>query len=106
MSKEQSKNVHYYQFKSLFYSYKFFFIQINDICDITTVLALIFLMRKANIGFFATLSDIQFTTYALQSTLECVLELIYTLLMPFMVRRFTVYSNFYPSLAGKDVFFK
>mmetsp|Transcript_41284 Transcript_41284/g.39756 ORF Transcript_41284/g.39756 Transcript_41284/m.39756 type:complete len:118 (+) Transcript_41284:730-1083(+) len=90
----------YYKFKSLAHSYKFFFIQINDLCDLISVLGLIYLMKQFNIGFVADLTDDKVKKYVAQSSIECVLELIYTILVPFLVRKFTIYKFFYPSVAG------
>ena len=55
--KEDVKNEQYYKVKSLLSSFKFFFIQINDICELTTVLGLIFLLRELQIGFFGELTQ-------------------------------------------------
>ncbi|CDW83334.1 UNKNOWN [Stylonychia lemnae] len=100
------KSSDYYKLKSLIYSFKFFFIQTNDLCDLTTVLGLIFILRKLEIGFFGDLSDEAFERYALMSFIETALELIYTIITPYFIRRFTVYKQFYPSLGGQDTFFK
>jgi hypothetical protein len=90
------KNDDYYNVKALLYSCKFFFIQINDLCDLATVLALIFVLRALNVGFFGTLTDGAFQTFALMSAAETALELIYTALLPWTVRRFTRYKHFLP----------
>ena len=106
MNKHDMKSDDYNNLKSMFYSSKFFFIQINDICDLSTVLGLIFILKYSQIAFFAGLTDKAFIQYASLSGVETALELVYTLITPMIIRRFTKYKYFYPSVGGKDMFFK
>ena len=64
LSKDDVKTEQYYKVKSLLSSFKFFFIQINDICELTTVLGIIFVLRELKIGFFGEISQSDFNTYA------------------------------------------
>ena len=43
--------------KSLLFSYKFFFIQLNDICNLSVVLVIVFVMKKAKAGPFTGITD-------------------------------------------------
>ena len=92
--------------KSLLLSCKFFFIQLNDICDLATVLALIFVLRALKVGFFGDITDEAFQTFAAMSAVETGLELTYTLFLPIVIRRFTKYKLFYPSIGGRDAFLR
>eukprot|EP00347_Sterkiella_histriomuscorum_P006860 403351157 len=100
--KLDQKPQEYYNLKSLFYSFKFYFLQLNDLCDLTTVLGLIFVLRKLGYGFFGSLTDDQFQTYALLSMVETVLEITYTVVTPLIIRNLSKYQHFYPSIAGND----
>lgn len=52
------------------------------------------------------MTDQTFNTYAAMSCVETILEVIYTILMPPFIRRFTKFKYFYPSISGKDLLFK
>ena len=83
------KNIDYFMVKSLMRSHKYFFIQLNDLCSLAAVLAIIFILKNSSISFFKDLSDEQFIRFALMSAVETILELIYTFVTPIAVRRFT-----------------
>jgi hypothetical protein len=78
----------------------------NDICNLTTVLGLIFVMRYFKSGFFATITDEAFYVYAEYSALEAGLEIIYTFVTPILIRKFTRYKYFHPTVGGRDIFVK
>ena len=84
-----SNNEEYYKVKSLVFSFKYFFIQLNDICDLASVLAVIFILKYSKIAFFADLTDEAFFTYASLSAAETGLELLYTVVTPPIIRMFT-----------------
>lgn len=87
-------------------SFKFCFIQLNDLSDLLTVLAIIFILKYSQLTFFQDLTDEAFTRYASMCGIETALEITYTLVMPVLIRKYTKYTNFYPLVAGRDLFFR
>lgn len=96
----------YCKVRSLVYSFKYFFIQLNDLCDLASVLGLLSILKYSKIGFFESLPETAFFNYAGMCAVETGLEIVYTVATPPLIRRFTKFKYFYPTIGGKDLLYK
>jgi len=61
-------------------------------------------MGKCELGFFKEISEENRARFVYQSFIELALEVLYTFLMPILIRKKTRYKFFYPLVSGKQMF--
>lgn len=82
---------------------KFYFIQVNDFCDIFAVLFLVLIFSSNGKNMFTELPPSQMKLFWISSAFEAGLEVFTGLLLPYLICRFTRYKNFNPIARGLEV---